>query len=138
MHCIIMQYLYPKPITCTHIENYTKGECVGQNKVKATKQDNWRFCLMHYESMKDEQIPIATPMYKAKLERNIDACKSTKHNRSLIRHNRSTIKLKGLSPTKKQAMKIMERRFYDLELFQRNRQFKQKCLVRNICIKYLS
>ena len=49
---------------------------------------------MHYESMKDEQIPIATPMYKAKLKRNIDACKSTKHNRSLIRHNRSTLKIK--------------------------------------------
>ena len=47
---------------------------------------------MHYESMKDEQILIVIPMYKAKLKRNINACKSTKHNRSLIRHNRSTIK----------------------------------------------
>ena len=47
---------------------------------------------MHYESMKEEKIPIATPMYKSKLKRNINACKSTEHNRSLIRHNRSTIK----------------------------------------------
>ena len=50
---------------------------------------------MHCESMKDEQIPIATPIYKVKLEKNIDAWKSTKHNRNLIRKNRSTIKHKG-------------------------------------------
>ena len=56
---------------------------------------------MHYENMKNEQIHVATLMYKTKLERNIDACKSTKHNISLIRHNRSTIKLEHLSPTRK-------------------------------------
>ena len=49
---------------------------------------------MHYENMKDEQIPVATPMYKAKLERNIDACKSTKHNRSLITLDKSIVKHK--------------------------------------------
>ena len=35
---------------------------------------------MHCESIKKEQILVVTPMYKAKLEKNIDACKSTKHN----------------------------------------------------------
>ena len=40
-------------------------------------------------------------MYKAKLEKNIDVCKSTKNNRSMIRHIKSIIKHKGLSPTKK-------------------------------------
>ena len=56
---------------------------------------------MHYESMKEELILVVTPIYKAKLERNIDVCKSTKYNRSSIRHNRSTIKLRGSSPTRK-------------------------------------
>ena len=38
-------------------------------------------------------------MYKSKLERNIYIyiCKSTKHNRSLIKHKSSTIKLRGPS-----------------------------------------
>ena len=54
-------------------------------------------------------------MYKAKLERNIDACKSTKRNRSLIRHNRSTVKHKGLSPNMIYVMMSMGRSFYDLE-----------------------
>ena len=40
-------------------------------------------------------------MYKAKLERNIDVCKSTKYNRSLISHDSSKIKLRDVSPTKK-------------------------------------
>ena len=47
---------------------------------------------MRCENMKEEQIPIATLIYKAKLERNIDVSKSTRHNRSLIRHNKSIIK----------------------------------------------
>ena len=48
--------------------------------IKKTNQDNMRFCLMHCETMKREQIPIATPRYKLKLKRSIYACKSTKHN----------------------------------------------------------
>ena len=56
---------------------------------------------MHCESMKKEQVPIKTPRYEAKLERNLDARKSTKHNKSLIRHNRSTIMPRGLSPIRK-------------------------------------
>ena len=70
---------------------------------------------MHYESMKDEQILIVIPMYKAKLKRNINACKSTKHNRILIKHSRSTIKHKGLSPNMIYVVKSMGRSFYDLE-----------------------
>ena len=53
--------------------------------IKKTKQDNWRFFLMPCESMKNEQIPITTLRYKAKLEKNIHVCKSTKYNRNLIR-----------------------------------------------------
>ena len=56
---------------------------------------------MHCESMKEKEIPVMTPRYKAKLERNIDVYKSTKHNESLIRHNRSTMMLRGLLPTRK-------------------------------------
>ena len=56
---------------------------------------------MHCESIKKEQIPVATPMYKAKLKRSMYVCKSTKYNRNIIRHNSSTIKFRGLSPTKK-------------------------------------
>ena len=37
---------------------------------------------MSYESMKRKQIPLVTSRYKAKLERNVDIYKSTKHNRS--------------------------------------------------------
>ena len=81
--------------------------------IKKAKQDNWRFCLMPYESMKNEQIPIVTPRYKTKLERNIYVCKSTKHNRSLIRHNKSIIMLKGLSPTRKKIVKAMGKSFYN-------------------------
>ena len=44
---------------------------------------------MHCENIKDEQIPIATPMYKAKPEWNINVSKSTKHNRML--HNLSSL-----------------------------------------------
>lgn len=44
---------------------------------------------MHCDSMKNEWIPIATPMCKEKLERDIEACKSTKPNKSLIRHNKA-------------------------------------------------
>ena len=65
--------------------------------------------------MKEEQIPIATPMYKAKLERNIDVYKSIKHNRSLIKQNKSTIKHKGLSPNMIYAVKSMGRDFRNLE-----------------------
>ena len=39
---------------------------------------------MHCESKKNEQIPIATPMYKAKLEKNIDACKRQKQKKKNI------------------------------------------------------
>ena len=46
---------------------------------------------MRCESMKEERISRMAPMYKEKLEKNIDSCKSTKHNRSLIRHNRSIV-----------------------------------------------
>ena len=53
--------------------------------IKKTKQDNWRFILMPCESMKNEQIPITSLRYKAKLEKNIHVCKSTKYNRNLIR-----------------------------------------------------
>ena len=42
--------------------------------------------------MKEKSILVVTPMYKAELERNIDACKLTKHKKSLIRHNRSIVK----------------------------------------------
>ena len=69
---------------------------------------------MHCEGMKMEQIPIATPMCKAKLERNIDAYKLTKPNKSLIRHNKSTIKHRGLSPIRIYTKKIMETSFCDL------------------------
>ena len=71
---------------------------------------------MHCERMKNEQIPIATPMYKAKLEKNIDSCKSTKHNRSLIRHNRSIVKHKGLSPNMIYAVKFMGRKILKLRI----------------------
>ena len=64
-------------------------------------------------SMKNEQISVETLRHKAKLERNIDTHKSGKHNRSFIRHNRSIIMLRSLSPTRKWAMKTMERSFYD-------------------------
>ena len=37
---------------------------------------------MHCERMKNEQIPIATPMNKAKLEKNIDACKKQKKKKT--------------------------------------------------------
>ena len=50
--------------------------------IKVTKQDNWRFYLMHYKSMNKEKIPEITPRYKAKLERNTDVCKSIQENRS--------------------------------------------------------
>ena len=56
---------------------------------------------MHCESMKNEQIPVVTPMCKSKLERTTNVCKSTKYNRSFIRHNKSTVKHKGLSSTRK-------------------------------------
>ena len=46
---------------------------------------------MRCESMKEERIPIMMKMYKEKLEKNIDSCKSTKHNRNLIKHNRSIV-----------------------------------------------
>ena len=35
---------------------------------------------MPCESMKNEQIPLVSSGYKTKLERNVDVCKSTKHN----------------------------------------------------------
>ena len=44
--------------------------------IKATEHDSWIFCLMYCESMKNEQIPIMALTYKAKVETNIDACKS--------------------------------------------------------------
>ena len=56
---------------------------------------------MTCENMKMEQILVETLRHKAKLERNIDTLKSGKHNISLIRHNRSIIMLRSLSPTKK-------------------------------------
>ena len=68
---------------------------------------------MHYESMKNEQIPMVTPKHKANLKNNLDVSKSTKHNRSLIRHNRSTIMSRSLSPTKTYAVKTRKRSFYD-------------------------
>ena len=70
---------------------------------------------MTCENMKMEQIFVETLRHKAKLERNIDTHKSGKHNRSLIRHNRSIIMLRSLSPTRKWAVKTMERSFYDSE-----------------------
>ena len=93
---------------------------------------------MHCESMKEEHIPIVVPMYKAKLGRNIDICKSTKHNKSLIKHNRSIIMLRGLSPNKIYAMKSIGSSFYDLEFLKRDRQFNKKYLTRNIHVRYLS
>ena len=53
------------------------------------------------ESMKEEQILVETPKYEAKFERNLDPHKSTKHNIRLIKHNRSIIKSKILSLTRK-------------------------------------
>ena len=50
--------------------------------IKATKWNGWRFYLMHYESMKKEQILVAIARYKSKLQRNLDVYKSTKHNKS--------------------------------------------------------
>ena len=52
-------------------------------------------------STKNEQIPLVTPRYKEKLERNIDVCKSNQQNRSLIRHNKSIVMPEGLFPTRK-------------------------------------
>ena len=70
---------------------------------------------MRCENMKKEWIPIETPRYKAKLERNIYACKSTKYHRSLIRHNRLITMPRGLSPNMIYVVKIMGRSFCDLE-----------------------
>ena len=52
-----------------------------------------------------QQIFVETLRHKTKLEKNIDTHKSSKHNRSLIRHNRSIIMLRSLSPTRKWAVK---------------------------------
>ena len=49
--------------------------------IKKAKQDSWRLCLMPCESMKKNSL-VVTSRYKAKLERHIDASKSTQHNRS--------------------------------------------------------
>ena len=66
---------------------------------------------MPCKSIKNSQIPIMTPRCIAKLERNIYVCKSTKYNRSLIRHSRSTMMPRGLSPNMIYALKFMGRRF---------------------------
>ena len=102
------------------------------------KQNSWRFYLMHYESMNKEQIFVMTSRCKAKLERNINVCKSTKYNISLIRHNGLTMRPRGLSPTRKQVVKTIGKTFYDSKQFQRDRQFKQKYLAGNIYVRYLS
>ena len=106
--------------------------------IKKAKQDNWKFCLMPCESMKKEQIHLVIPRDKAKLEKNIYVCKSTKNNKSYIRCNRSIIMPRGLSPTRKQGVKIIGRTFCDLERFQRDSQFKYKYLAGNIYVMYLS
>ena len=57
-----------------------------------------------------------TPRYRAKLERNIYVCKSTKYNRSLIRHNRSTMMPRGISPNMIYAVKFMGRKILKLRI----------------------
>ena len=51
--------------------------------------------------MKEEQILVETPKYEVKFERNLDPHKSTKHNRRLIKHNRSIIKSRILPLNRK-------------------------------------
>ena len=57
-----------------------------------------------------------TPRYKAKLERNIYVCKSTKYNRILIKHNRSTMMPRGLSPDMIYVVKFMGRKILKLRM----------------------
>ena len=83
-----------------------------------------------------------TPKYKANLERNIDVCKLNIHNKSQIRHNRSTMMPRGLSPTRKQAVKTWEEAFVtqncSREIVNSNINILQETFLLDISLNFLS